>query len=750
MDFCIRAAASAVRHAVADKLYNESIPLNDSLETSAQKSPPQVFPLGGESSTFRLELVTQSEAAPLAVADEPFVHLAEGGLTSRVLLARVVAGKAEAVAFVALKVRRNTYRLPSAPGQLSQVNNRLIDASWEAERQNLLQAPEELGSLHPGFLPWINTGLFPPIFHCTASKNYFHPPCPSCGRPLRTCRDDTLLQAAGLRPYSESSVRYLYCATCAEPHRETPEALVFWTHSRNPDETVPPRAKIRRSDELYEDIWPLIERAAADSLDAETRENLSRCFAPGSDFSTLVREKIAPVSFYDTEIFPLQVQHFTFDEYCDLLGGANWEDLWKGGAIAGFLPGREEGLKKAQEVISEGRQFLFEGDDSGLFPLECLLLKLLFYRELCAHALMLHKEHKRPHLDIKPSHVMVTMGQRLETAPARWNFRVALLDLGATMPFTAEGMPADAPRIFWPPLEPDSFYSTPFVRDEIFGKNELAHLIIRTSELLTDPDGKHRARLEVDVVGQALRARKMSRRDLLVLTIPLQGRELQQIRLWGNPSDLIDNGVRFLGVSSVIDEATYTSLEAMTNRVMHDREVSYYRAFNVPCDIYSLGILLFRALLVHDSQDIQTVGEALKYIEGRIELSLPRGEPADPARVRELVLEHIRSDTRTFNRFSLLYNKEKRAGNRNAIPEDLWEDLLLLAFRMTTWIPGFSLCDDSGDFDPADPSAAAGKVLEEIEDATHRAWAELFGSQAINRDMLTAIDAVVDEIDSAG
>jgi len=707
----------------------------------------QHFPLGG--CGFRFELAVHPEGVSLGAADDPFVHLAEGGLTSCILLARVVAAQGEAIALAALKMRRSAYRIPTSPGHLLPVNNRLIDESWVAERQSLLSTPEELGALHRGFLPWIEHGIYPPLFHCIASRQYFYPPCPSCGRPLRTCHDDALLLAAGLRPYCESSVRYLYCSVCSETTRETPEAMTFWTYSRTPEEAVTPRAKVRRGPELHTDFWPLLGRAAAASLDAETRENLALCFPSGADFSALAREKIVPVSFYDTEIFPLRIEHFTLDEYCDLLGGANWEDLWKGGALAGLLPGREEVLKRARETISIGRQFLFEDDDSGLFPLECLLLKLLLYRELCVRVACLHGQYKRPHLDLKPAHIMLTIGSRPENLPARWNFRLALLDLGATLPFGAEGVPADAPHVFRPPLEPDPLYSAPLVRDEPFGKNDLAHFIIRTAELVTDPKGQRRARLEMDVVGQALRTRKMSRRDLLVLTIPVQARELQQVRLWGMPCDLIENGIRFLGVSSAIDEATYALLEAMTNRVMYDREVSFYRAFHVPCDIYSLGMLLFRTLLVHDGQDIHTVAEVVKFILGRVELSLPRGKPAEPVQVREIIRDHLRSDARTFNRFSVLYNREKRAGNRNAIPEDLWEELLLLAFRMTTWIPGFSLCGDSGDFDPADPSTAVQKVLQEIEDAVGRVWAELLGSQAMNRDILSVMDAVLDEMSGA-
>ncbi len=705
------------------------------------------FPYFTPESGFRFEIATSATMA--AGRSDSFVSLSEGGLSSRVLLARIGLPGGEPISWVAVKIRRNAYRVAHSPGQRAQVTNRIIDEQWEFERNSLLARQPCIGGLHPAFTSWAERGQFPPILFCSASQQYFHPPSPYSGRPLSVCRDDALLQSVGLRPYSESTSRYLYCPIQAESQKSDPFGVIFWSHAKTPEEPTPARVKVHRGEQLYSDVWPVIESLIAGDSKELTESARGSCFGPDFRFGDLKRDRLVILSYYDTEILPLSVAELNYDEVCMMLGGSDWEDLWRGGGATALVEGRTKVIEGAKRATGYGRQFYYADDDSGLFPLECLLLKLAHFRELCLRVEALHSRLHRPHLDLSPAHAVSSL-KCAGMMPKRWGFDLSLVDLGSASALPEAGDAGCPDAVFRPPLDPDSVYSAPFMRDEVFGKSELSHLIISTAELITDADGKTRGRLELDLMAATLRARKMSMRDVLLISLPPPAHDLASLVLYANVREHVEGGIRCLATTPPVDKAVFAAIEAMTNRVIYDREVIYYRAFAYPCDIYSLGMLLFRTLLVHDGQDILAIAESLKYVTGKIELTAPRGESPHPRQVEIMFREHIRGDARTFNRYSVLHSRDKRAANRNSIPEDVWEELLVLGFRMASFFKRFSICEDNGDFDPADPGAKVKLVRERIDATVDRLWSELFGSQKMNREILEVLDAALESLEVKG
>ncbi len=72
---------------------------------------------------------------------------------------------------------------------------------------------------------------FRSLFYCQKQQTFFEPPCPECGQSLHLCKDDSLLSAAGLAPYSTSLSRYLFCPSCLQKG-----AQLFYTLEKNTDE----------------------------------------------------------------------------------------------------------------------------------------------------------------------------------------------------------------------------------------------------------------------------------------------------------------------------------------------------------------------------------------------------------------------------------------------------------------------------------------------------------------------------------
>lgn len=58
-----------------------------------------------------------------------------------------------------------------------------------------------------------------PLFFCERTDLFFSPLCPVCGSPLEQCEDDGLLTLIGLKPYTRSLKRYLFCEACSNQDR---------------------------------------------------------------------------------------------------------------------------------------------------------------------------------------------------------------------------------------------------------------------------------------------------------------------------------------------------------------------------------------------------------------------------------------------------------------------------------------------------------------------------------------------------
>ncbi len=679
----------------------------------------------------RFELVLHGGAPE---GNEWFVPVSTSGATSRVLLGRLVSPGGDVIDEVVIKLRRDDYRTAQGMGRRMAATNRTVDDAWEMERKLLLDAGGGAGGLHAGFRYLAQHGVFPPLLYCGASRQYFHPPCPECGRVLRTCRDDALLTACGLCAYGMTTMRYLYCAECAK------QTHMFWTASEQVEEQPASGVRLRRGRELIEDIRPLLQ-ATDSSLDL--RDCLNAPLGGSADLTAIQPDQVQIVSYCDSELLPMRPCSLSLRDAAAVLGGADTDALQRSDLTSTLSSGQMYLRESALNRLRDGRQFFFADDASGLFPLECLLLKLRMFQDICLQVGVFHRDFCRPHGHLVPEHLMVAFKPEPSASPVRWQFATTVLDLGAVQPmleFEGEG---GKTSIYSPPRNLDAVYGVRTPLEEFYGKSEIAHVIVRTVEALSGSDAKRRARLEVDLISQSIRTRSIGRNDVLVVSLPL-GAHRTRFPLYAVPRNPIENGLRCLAMATP-DGTDYAALEALSNHVMHDCEITYYRSYHVPADIHSLGMVLCHLLLAHDRQDMTNVSGAIKRILGRIELALPRGTSPDPVWIEQLIKDQVRDDSRTFGRYSVLYSQDERAKNVNAISQDVWERLLVLGFRMITGYAGFSIHSEAGGFDPARPAAGVEHVLREVETVSDRLWAELFGSQPMHREILSAMDRIIDE-----
>lgn len=679
---------------------------------SAGKVPPKppVLPvLGSVRGRFRLELDTRSGEGTA----DPFTALEDSGRLARLLLG-AIRGPEGPARTLALKIQKAALAAGGDP-----VTNAQIDDLWKRERENLRALQGEAG---PAFVDLGDDDFrHAPLVFCRATSLTFHPPCPRCLGPLRDCRDDALLRDAGLPEYSTSTSRYLHCGCAGAPK-------VFYTAAPTSDERPRPDVVVRRRGELYRDLAKAVRSGTGDAeafpcLSCPRREE---CYpAAASEQPIPAEARLAPVSFYDFHLLPLEPIELTFDEASDLVGGADWADVRARG-----VAGRE----RLDAAFDGPFQWLYRGDTFGRFALEVLYLKLSLFQQAAVELRAFHRRCRQPHLDLSAKTIGVSAPVPGSAAPARWGFRARLASVtGPRRLFPAASAPEAARELWAPPPDADKAHVSPFVREAAPGQAENLRVALRertaegTARGLILPD---RARID-----------HWRPRDVVRLVPSSGAGPLDGLTLWGVLEARDDKGFAF---------AAELPAGAGGQALEFPASVAHYPRFQPPCDLYGLGLLFLRALAANDENDAFAVDDAALRVLKKLGVAL-EGKGAPSARRAAVELAMLLDEEKAvFGSAALLRRREDRTRKENAIPARLWADVLLFAFKLVTRTPGFSYAVDHADAPPDRPEAPMETVVADLRALRARVSVELFGREQRDAEIHEACAELLGKLAGAG
>lgn len=719
--------------------------------------------LGSATGGLRFEpvLTIPSTGRSFEELDEPFAILSDVGTYSRVLLARVAMGENSTVKYFALKIQRSDYSRTKAADTLT---NPQIQQRWEQERRNLAEFIDrgeeivelsELGAAFHSFDETVATSL-KPITFCKRMKYFFHPICPNCLSFLRDCTDESLLASYGLPSYQETNSRYLHCPQCSKS--ATVAEVVFYSYSKTAEEPPGVKVKILRRSELYR-AWSRIfalEKKSTKLLEIDggrhfpcfNCEHHETCYPSKNDGKQPVPAEhlLNPISFYEFQALPLQLLHIHYDDFSDLLGGATWEEFKQVYRNRGATAGQTFIFSRLDPILSSAHQFIFQHDRSGLFALEILRLKMVAFTQLCHGVRAIHRHCRQPHLDLVPASVMAFIMPSGRDLPARWNFQIKILDLAATTPFAPiPGLSDLFAGIFLPPHNYNRFYTSPIIKDMPFGHWEHLNATINKVEA-DENNGQPRIMLEVDLASNTALFAEFSNRDLLQIVLSSAAHGIEPVDLWARKiADGPHGGISVRGVAPAINDRAKTALEKSLGQTLPNCKVAYYKSYYTPCDVYSLGMTLFRTLLVNDRVDLPQVAKAIDRVIQRVSLDLEIKNETTVELFIERLQRCFKSNPEVFSKNAVLYRHDHRAGMRNAIPDELWQSLLIFGFRLITNMPGFSICSAHGDYDLENSAAVMERVLLLLQNLNTAIHAEIFGSQERNREMWEVCDEALAE-----
>ncbi|MFK7741103.1 MAG: FHA domain-containing protein [Planctomycetota bacterium] len=700
----------------------------------------------------------------------PF-RLVHEGRFARILLAELVGANGVAQDRFAWKLRVDA--VTAASGRLR--SNAEQDRAWELERAELLRvrSPNVVASVP---VPAALT-TSPPVFYCRRVDEYFHPVCPATGRVLRVCRNDDVLASAGLPSYAKDHVRYLHAGGQhgggqhgggqhgggqhgGDQHGEAGAEKTFYRVGED-RVAVADGVQVHGFHDLVRAWGSRLRRSVleepSEQLDLPcTRcEHRAACYATdlhvgspedsgpegsgpkgsgpkgsgsdergAEDSAALPAEReLLAISFYDVDSIAIELAATDFDAAMTRLGGG-------GGA------GGPSGASGMAEPV-----WMAAGDARSV-PLESLRLKLSAFADVCRGVLALH-EAGRPHLGVSPANlVALDASAGCAALPANWRMRFALTDLGGAIPVVVAG----SEETLWQPGhevvedETSRLFLSPMLRFLEGGTVTMAVEYQRAeSSGQTDRVIVHRAGVPSYVLpGDLLVVRSVDGHTAFAARI-------DEVSAKGLVADVLrdaNEGRESPQRGEADDGAGVSTLDA---------RLSFVRRSGPAADLYGLGMLLLRVLLVHDEQTLPQVAAA---VERCLQILTNPAAMDEPGALEDRWLDLLDGEAGEgrFASWHVMHGRGERQEVFDAelqghaiIPAAIWRSLLTLAGRLLiasplARAPGVGASGDSGAAgsgasrvggkQAAKPASPVVGVLAEIETTERHLHVELFGREA--------------------
>ncbi len=697
-------------------------------------------------SGFRLELLFNApvKGELFEEIQAPFYTLFDTGRYAKVLGAQVVSRENHPVFRLAIKIQKDQYSLGLGANAGSQETNTNVDQMWERELDNLRKftAPDSpVGSL----FEWGMKQPIKPVLFCKKKRVFLRPHCPVCSQTLSTCREDLPLSRRALTLYSQGVNRYLCCPDCA---RKDPENVPLYSHQ--PSENDLSRGVLGPSDLYRNTIGSRIQAPPPKPKDEALRRELAEdlcclacdsrdaCFGSGEDSRNRSEASrvIAPLGFYDFFLLPQEYLLLRYDEHNKLLSGSAPDALHT--PVWPPSPDAPDDSPPERNSPHEGRRnFLFPPDDQR--ALEIFYLKTTAFQQLCEDLRTFYRVCGQPHLQLGPDNVMVTLSENGSHLPLAWNFHVKLIDLASGHPFRpAPGLTDYLPDIRRPIRDQDRLYAAPVLHEK-FGQQNWMKIILKDISETPLDGGDVLFKIHGTLSSDAVDLQEISRKDLLHLALHQEHLGLTGTEFWGKK---LAQEEKICSIECCSFQITKKEKERM--QTLRDREidvlVSCFPVYHLPCDLYSLGLLLLDSLLANPANERLDIRETHHTLCQLMESYMYNHPLADESEVIQTFREICVTDraSRVLARSNIFFQPQENAASASAIPEILWFEALLIAFRLSSHLPVFSFCRDHGDFSEDRPEEKLDHLVHALDALRAKIHTELFATHQAN-DQITRI-----------
>jgi hypothetical protein len=559
----------------------------------------------------------------------------------------------------------------------------------------------------------------PPMVYCSVPGEFFEIPCPSCLGPLRTCRDDSFLARFELPLYTSTSSHFLICPQCAVQSTR-PTVVNPGNGLSNPPSGVVMMSALEYFQALSE-AFPVKKKtkkaAACRCVKCPEQE---QCWGwskeEGDSFD------VRGLGVVGTATQGPRWQVFTTHTSPFVLARPAMTPL------ESFV--RQLGSETARSADSAGGsndKLLFSHDSAGMDAVEVLTLRLTAFRQAVAAVREHYRLFDRAHLDINSESLVVDTEKPACGLPELWHFGVRLEATSAVDLVTLDG----EIEVSVPPHDPLAPFFSPTIRDFMLTGQRIGEFKV---ERIT-AEGKKKFRIEGHLVDPRGVFPKPGAEDWVRLKWAEDPSDLGILEALARidpraPERVGRKDVLITTEPLALDASAVEKIQKAGGVVLPNVTYRVFPHFGPRDDLYSLGMVLLMCVLVNDAQDLGLVTD---------DLGLLGLENIGKNQWTQCARDQVAAHPDTWGPDAVLFDSVDRSeGRPNAIPKDLWIEVLALALRMVAPSSGMVADDESG-------TAVFGRVEAEVAGILRRLRALLFDRQSLNLE----IQAVISELLSA-
>jgi hypothetical protein len=601
---------------------------------------------------------------------EPFVVI-RSGLGLRVYLGASIDAAGRVVELLEIWIQSVAGLAGSTATWRHYISNQQLDREWATSARQFAEATPDACRL----CGWEESHP-EPVFIDVERGESWSPVDAASGLRFQLCTDDALLRAAGLPAYSESLHRYWH---------------------------------VRQQGESVAVTWVAATPGAPDHPQVRTRDSilpLGRNLVPLNPEGGLMQvHRLAPIGLED---------------YINLLSGAPWRGL-AAGAGPVMPPGVYSNLSDWDRLLQDdGNLFLHGRTRSGMLA-ETFYLRLQLIYQMVQAVGEAVARRKLPMLNLSTESFRVEMGPTAPGLPLLWSARASLVVPGSSvaLPIQATDL-----RHFMPVGVP----ATTIFRPEFLGLPARGRCLVRLRRVSADTAG------QISVEGTIVTSErlKLTPQDLLWLKMAMPGLALDLFARCDAAEGLASGECRFRTEPQRFEPEAARLLRASEGNSFEGTEYETVPMLSTPCDLYALGVLAVRTLLVNPQNSLGVALDETLSLARQMGLETVEGGAAD--RVRSLVA----ADSRwlaSMGPHRLSHEPTTPEAVFAAVPEELWWRAMGVVARMFPGQGPDSYCRDFSDASPFAVEKVFGAPLADLASLLRCARGLLFSDWAANREV---------------
>jgi hypothetical protein len=424
----------------------------------------------------------------------------------------------------------------------------------------------------------------------------------------------------------------------------------------------------------------------------------------------------------------------SWDTFCDLLDGVPWSAIEARFPLFSRADKASGDSSSLREHLAGPGQYFFEANlaQQGI---EIFWLKLSLFNQLCRQVASVHRLTRRPLLTLDPAHILIAPPEQGSShLPVRWGCTMTIQSSDEVPNLPVDDMPQEMASVLPAvPQDVDQGYVSPSIRAWPLGREVAATALIQSADLIPEEsETSIRGLVRVHVIADEVAAHEFSQHDVFRVLLPLKVKKGTEVRVWARKVDVPERGIVLSGVTDVLSPEIWKTFKGESGHAMSDARALVYRSFPTSSDLYSLGMLLLRALLGSDVRRWERVTATLPAL---LEGLAPAVQGVDPS---DFSVLHVRIRERLCEQQDLFLLPD--------ISHDLWWDALTVALRALSTIPGFSYAAPlSGQARSSDHSAVD-LLLEDVAHLARRTRVELFEADERDRTIRAACDHMLADL----